>query len=346
MTPNQQFNFVAEDPTSKAVLDLATIVARAHSTVLISGESGVGKTVLARFIHLESPRADSPFVAVSCAGIAGDDFEFEMFGSKIDGIGSEAEHVGRFSRAMDGTIYLNEISELSRDSQTKLLGVIQEREYRPVGATSSLPFNARLIASTTQDLPQLVDEGAFREDLYYRLNVFPIHIPPLRQRRGDIPILASHLGRVFADVYHGEFDVDDTIIEFLSGLELRGNVRELSNLIERAVVLATQQSRSLATIDYLRSAHEFESAGSVQRESGSEASLAQDSDSEATIPFWPEDDELTDVRQRAILKTLQHYNGNRSRSAEALGISVRTMHKKIRDYRAKGVNVPEPGEDS
>ncbi len=325
---------VFRDPKTKRLLSLADSVASTPATVLLSGESGVGKEVFARYIHSRSPRKARPFVAINCAAIAESLLESELFGHEKGAFsGAVKQHKGVFEQADNGTLLLDEISEMPLDLQSKLLRVLQERTIRRVGGTKDIPVDIRVIATTNRDLLGYVDEGHFRRDLYYRLSVFPIEIPPLRERPGDIPVLAEHYARKLSAAFDREVTgLTDGALERLADYPFPGNVRELVNVIQRAIILAGDADE--LGVEHLA----FETTQEVL-DSVRELAIEEEEE-DPTVSFTVGETPLTEVRRLVILETLRHYDGNRSRTAEALGVSARTIRNKIKQYRELGIDVP------
>ncbi len=304
------------DPAMRELIRTAEMVATSDVSVLIEGESGTGKERVARFIHARSPRAGYPFVAVNCAAIPEGLLESELFGYEKGAFtGAISRRPGRFEQAQKGTILLDEVSEMSVPAQAKLLRVLQEREIDPLGSTESLSLDVRVIATSNRPLREEVRVGRFREDLYYRLNVFPFRLPPLRVRRADIPLLAKHFIAVSA--IRNKRSVPSLSPEALSVLTTRmwwGNVRELENVVERAVLLAGNGVIGLAH-------------------------LILDESDEA--PVSSNETTVRDSERELILRTLGRVDGNRTRAAGILGISIRTLRNKLREYRVPvGRDVP------
>lgn len=325
---------VYDDPVTGRLLSLADSVAGTPATVLLSGESGVGKEVFARYIHFRSPRKQRPFVAINCAAIAESLLESELFGHEKGAFsGAVKQHRGVFEQANKGTLLLDEISEMPLDLQPKLLRVLQERVVRRVGASKDIDVDIRVIATTNRDLLEFVDEGHFRRDLYYRLSVFPIEIPPLRERKKDIPKLAVHYTRQLSRAFDREIDgLTDEALTRLEEYPFPGNVRELVNVVQRAIILAGDAPK--IGVEHLA----FETTQEVL---DSVRGLAIDEDEDSTVSFKVGETPLTEVRRLVILETLRHYDGNRSRTAEALGVSARTIRNKIKQYRELGIEVPD-----
>jgi len=311
-------------PAMARVLRLAVGVAPTPATILMTGESGTGKEVLARFIHDQSDRRLGPFVAINCGAITASLAESELFGHERGAFSGAVERrIGRIEAAHGGTLLLDEISDMPLELQTRLLRVLQEREVIRVGGCLPVALNIRVIATTNTDLRSCVGQGSFREDLYYRLNVFPIHVPPLRRRSGDIPALA----RVLVDELSAEFGRRDVTItpgglDRLMGWHWPGNVRELRNTIERALILAPSDR-----IDVEHIVLEGDLIGLAPEP------MARASDTPRS---------LRDLEQETILRVLAQYGGNRTQAASELGISVRTLRNRLRDYRADGVEIPGP----
>lgn len=339
---------ISHDPAMLKLLKLAQSVARTPSTVLLSGESGVGKEIIARYIHNHSPRSDGSFVAVNCAALPSSLLESELFGHEKGSFsGATSRHIGLFERSTGGTILLDEISEVSLEMQAKLLRVLQERSMVRVGGSKEVKLDIRVIATTNRELRQCVDQGDFRLDLYYRLNVFPLKVPPLRERTGDIePLVRYYLGK-FSDQFQSPVNgITRGALDRLERYEFPGNVRELVNILERAVILAVDS-------DTITEDHLLLDADISVDALGDEATITQEVDiaeglhanSEAEVDdvmsFLPGSEPLTDVRRKIILGTLERFDGNRTRTAEALGVSLRTIRNKLRDYRELGIDVPE-----
>ena len=300
-------DIVAESPAMRRVIELARQVAPLPSTVLLTGESGTGKEVVARLIHRESPRGDAPFVAVNCAALSETLLESELFGHEKGAFtGAAQARRGRFELAHGGTLFLDEIGETTPGLQVKLLRVIQERRFERVGGMRTITVDVRLVAATNRDLKRALEEKTFREDLFYRLNVFPIPIPPLRERRGDIVPLARHfLARFASRMGVGDKVFSGSVEQALLTHDWPGNVRELQNAVERALIVSG--SREIRVEDFPLRA-------------------ASPTASETTPPT------LADLERRAILEALDRNRGDRRLSAEQLGISLRTLQYRLRSY--------------
>lgn len=305
-------SMIAGHPSMLRIVDLIAKVAPTSATVLISGESGTGKENIARCIHAQSQRAGGPFVAINCAALSPTLIESELFGHEKGAFtGAANQHTGRFERAHGGTLFLDEIGELDANLQAKLLRVLQERQFERVGGTRLITVDTRVVAATNRDLRKLVSEGGFREDLYYRLNLFPIEVPPLRARGNDI-----------LDLAHFFLARAGKRLERSSGLTLTpaaesallahswpGNVRELENMMERAAILSEDGVVEVPAL-LLPAGAESRPAGGVSKS-------------------------FKDIEQQAILDALAANGGNRTRAAQQLGISLRTLQYRLKDY---GIN--------
>ncbi|MBI5831931.1 MAG: sigma-54-dependent Fis family transcriptional regulator [Armatimonadetes bacterium] len=301
---------LGQSPEIKRVMDLIDKVADTDATVLITGESGVGKELVAQAIHERSRRTGAPFVKVSCAALPETLLEVELFGAE-EGAYTDArrQRIGRFELASSGTLFLDEIGDVSPGVQIKLLRVLQEREFERVGGNETIAVDVRLISATNQDLRDPSHVPPFREDLYYRLNVINIHVPPLRDRQGDIAALAEmFLKRSAREMSRGVKRIAPPAMRRLSEYTWPGNVRELENAIERAVVLADGDLLDLADFDFL------EPARGAARSEG------------------PEDETLEAMERAHIRRLLAACGGNRTQAAERLGIHRETLYNKIRRY--------------
>jgi DNA-binding NtrC family response regulator len=307
---------VTEDSRMLQIIELAREAAASKATVLIQGESGTGKEVLARFIHSNSPRSSQPFVAVNCAAIPEGLLESELFGHEKGAFtGAVNKQVGKFEWAHRGTILLDEISEMPLPLQAKLLRVLQEYEIERVGGRKPVSVDLRVIATTNRRLKDHMAAGKFREDLYYRLNVIPLTIPPLRERRGDIPALVEHFIRKHSRDGNQPLPrmSHDTIQHFLE-YEWPGNIRELENMVERWLVLHQG--------GFLTTNHLFLNEGA--------AALPPAALGKPTMS-------VREMERALIMETLQATNGNRTQAAKILGISLRTLRNKLREYRSSAI---------
>jgi DNA-binding NtrC family response regulator len=304
--------FITADSALLEMLQTARAVAATRATVLIQGESGTGKEVLAAYLHAHSADPEAPYLAVNCAALPENLAEAELFGYERGAFtGALARKIGKFELAGEGTLVLDEISELPPALQAKLLRVLQERAVDRLGGNRAVPVNARVIAISNVDLGQAVDQGRFREDLYYRIHVLPFRIPPLRERRGDIPLLAAHFLATLGKRHdRGALSMDEATLALLTDQPWRGNVRELENAVERAVLLATHGR--------------IEACHLVTGEPAAEAGGA-----DRVRPGMS----VRAVERMLIMKTLRAVNDNRAQAAEMLGISIRTLRNKLRVYR-------------
>ncbi len=323
LTPNKeerdQTEVVARDPYSLELLQLARKVARQNVSILISGESGTGKEVLARYLHKHSPRRDNPFVAINCAAIPDNMLEAVLFGyEKGAYTGAYQANAGKFEQAQGGTLLLDEISEMDLGLQAKLLRVLQEKEVERLGSHTPIPLDVRVLATTNRNLRAQVDEGKFREDLYYRLNVFPLELRPLRERVADIVPLARHMIRAHCPIGETPPELDEEAARRLEDYDWPGNVRELGNVIQRALVL---HSGDRITVNDLR----FESGARTTAPASVRSRLNHS---------------LKSHEYELILKALENGNGSRKQAAEQLGISPRTLRYKLAKMRELGLEIP------
>ncbi len=298
-------------PAMQEVLRLLRQVAPTSATVLIQGESGTGKELVARALHRLSPRRDRPFVAVNCAALPETLLESELFGHEKGAFtGAVGRRRGRFELADGGTLLLDEVGDLSAPAQAKVLRVLQEGEFEPVGAMRSVSVDVRVVAATNQDLTRLVAEKRFREDLYYRLQVITLTLPALRDRREDIPLLAQHFLRRYAAKNHRALEgFTEAALARLVSYPWPGNVRELEHTVERAVILARGSMLDVADLP--------------QAVSGAEASARA-----VTIPIGMP---LEEVEQRLIEETLRQTKGDKELAAKLLGIASRTIYRKLKE---------------
>jgi transcriptional regulator with PAS, ATPase and Fis domain len=320
---NQREFLRTADGEMKRLLKLAENVAASRATILICGESGTGKEVLARFIHAKSPRASQRFVAVNCAAIPSELLESELFGYEKGAFtGAGQAKPGKFEIASGGTFLLDEISEMPLLLQAKLLRVIQEGEVERLGGKAPVKVNVRLLATTNRDLAQMVRQGQFREDLYYRLNVIPLKVPALRTRPEDIALL----GRFFVEVssHINNKSPRELTPEALNKLlqhSWPGNVRELENVVERAVLISEGEKILPADIAI--------------------SGFAETTQAEAVPKEFAPGMTISEAERRLILKTLEYTNQNRTQAALMLGISIRTLRNKLNEY-----GVTRPSEEA
>lgn len=303
-------NIIGSSPEMQGIFDTVRQVAASRATVLIQGESGTGKELIAKAIHRLSPRKNGPFVPVHCAALSTTLLESELFGHEKGAFTGAAERrKGRFELADGGSLFLDEIGEIDASVQVKILRALEERRFERVGGQEPIDVDTRLIAATNRDLKKMVADGTFREDLYYRLYVVVIHLPALRERRSDIPLLLKH----FLDLFNQEngrslegFSPD--ALDLLTAYPWPGNVRELRNVVEQMVVLSRSQRIGLR--DLPAHIREAEVSGGVPIGGAT----------------------LAEVEKQAIFRALKESGGNRTHAAEALGISRRTLHRKIAEY--------------
>jgi len=298
------------------VLEQARRFARTGATVLICGESGVGKELVARVLHTDSPRADKPYCRVNCAALAESLIESELFGHEAGAFtGAIARRQGKFEAAGQGTLFLDEISEVASAVQGKLLRVLEEAEFERVGSNELQPMKARVVAATNRSLADLVDDGDFRADLFYRLDVLRIEVPPLRERRDDIPILAQHFVERFrSDSLNEVRGFKAAAIRKLADYDWPGNVRQLRNVVHRACIVAEQDLIEEADIKSLETFVPEEHPVSLPFESMS----------------------LAEIERRVILQRLEQCQGNKTAAAAALGVTAKTLRNKITEYRRLG----------
>jgi two-component system response regulator FlrC len=325
---------VAESESMREVLSAVDDVAPANTTVLLLGESGTGKEVFARHIHRLSERAAGPWVAVNCAALPADLLESELFGHERGAFtGASERRIGRIEQADRGTLLLDEISEMPLPLQAKLLRVLQEREVDRVGGGRTIPVDVRVIATSNRDLEQMVAEKAFRADLFYRLSVFPISLPPLRERREDLPGLTAHLVSQIAERLGRPVPrVSPAALDCLAAYHFPGNVRELGNILERALVRCRATELSAEHLD--RSLRGRDGATSVAPTPAPAAAPANGSLTGLLPPELPID--LGQLERLAIAEALRRVDGNRTHAARLLGISLRTLRNKLRAQREAG----------
>ncbi len=319
--------FIGRSDVMENVFRLIERVAPARSTVLISGESGTGKELVAKSIHASSPRADDPFVVVNCSNIPSELLESELFGhTKGAFTGAVAAKKGLFAVADTGSIFLDEIGDIRPETQVRLLRVIQEREFTPVGDITPVKVDVRIIAATNVDLKEAVRTGQFREDLYYRLSVVPIELPPLRDRRQDILPLAQHFIRKYADENdrHISETVKPVVLALLENYNYPGNVRELENIIERAIVIAPGDE---ITVECLRP--EVRDPERAMEMIASTAGASDGLDLARGLNFY---DEVKRFEIDLIRRALDRTAGHQSRAARLLGLNATTLNSKIKGY--------------
>lgn len=314
-------SIIAKSVPMEHLFERMRTVAPTRSTVLIIGASGTGKELVANALHHGSPRSKERFLAINCGAIPADILESELFGHERGSFtGAISRKIGKFELAHRGTLFLDEISELYPALQVKLLRVLEERQVMRVGGSELIDVDFRLIAATNQDLENEVSEGRFREDLYYRLKVITLEIPPLRERIADLPILCEHFLKIFCEE-HGrpEMRLTTPAIETLGQRAWPGNVRELKNLLEQIVI--------------------FHQGGEIHIDDlPSEPRKSTVAPSEGRVqPEFGEPRTMAEIERRAILETLKRTKGKRAEAARALGIGLRTLQRKLKDYRTQGL---------
>lgn len=304
---------VGESPAFRRLLEVIDRVAAAESTVVITGESGTGKELVAREIHLRSPRAEGPFVTISCGALPENLLESELFGHlKGSFTGAHKDKQGLFQVANGGSLFLDEVGETSAAIQVKLLRALQEREVVPVGGTRPVPIDVRLLAATNSDLEQAVSKGTFRPDLYYRLNVIPVRVPPLRERGGDITRLVDYFIRQYCQAYDLPLKkIDGDALEALQAYDWPGNVRELQNTIERAVVL--HDGTSIALVDLPERVQRPLSVAAGRGDPGADRTLRE-------------------MEREEIRRLLAETGGDKSKVADVLGVHLSTLYRKIKAH--------------
>lgn len=317
-------DFVGQSPAMCSIFDKIRQIAPSSATVFIRGESGTGKELVARAIHSQSPRRDHPLVRVNCAALSAGVLESELFGHERGAFtGADKRRVGRFEMADGGTLFLDEVSEMDLNLQGKLLRVLQEKEFERVGSSETISVDVRILASSNRDLEKCIDEGTFRHDLYYRLNVVTVDLPALRERKEDIRPLAKH----FLIKYNREEGtkikaIADPALDLLEAYDWPGNVRELENTIERAIVLGRDE-----VID---AAHMAECL--PRRAMGAAPATAV---AAARAVFSPR--LLDDVEREHVAAMLAHFSGARAKTAEALGISERSLRDRLKRWQEAGL---------
>ncbi len=309
-------NIIGRSPVMIKLLETVALVAQSEATVLITGESGTGKELIAGATHYNSLRKDAPFIKINCAAVTESLLESELFGHEKGAFtGANRQKEGKFVQANGGSLFLDEVSEMPLSMQVKLLRVLQERELTRVGGESVVKVDVRVIVATNKKLTDLISKGAFREDLYYRLNVVDLYIPPLRERRDDIPLIAQRFLESFAEKNRKKVtSLTPAAMDLLIRHKWPGNVRELMNAIERAVVLSGSEALDVDGFMSIKPADDTD-------------------EEELNINLGISGDmKLEEVEKSAILKTLESAEGNKSETARRLGITRKTLHKKLKIY--------------
>ncbi|MCD6100878.1 MAG: sigma-54-dependent Fis family transcriptional regulator [Candidatus Marinimicrobia bacterium] len=312
---------VGKSEMIKKILEQIDIVARTDLPVLIVGESGTGKELIAEAIHYNSDRNDGPFIRVNCSAIPETLFESTLFGHEKGAFTNAMRTFkGMFEEANGGTFLLDEISEIPITMQAKLLRVLQEGKITRVGSTREIPIDVRIVATTNQDMRQLVKKGKFREDLFFRLNVFPIHVPPLRERIEDVPLLVEHFMKKYCEKYNSriEKEIDDDALEFLMRYDWPGNIRQLENVIKRAILLSAEES-------VIKRKHFHIELDEIDRKQTKDFDFVMS---------------IAEMERKLIFTALRKTKNNRTHAAKLLGISVRTLRNKLNEYKKLGL-IPE-----
>ncbi|MEK6679952.1 MAG: sigma-54 dependent transcriptional regulator [Nitrospirota bacterium] len=310
-------NIVGKSDAMKTIFELIDKLAKdGQSTVLITGESGTGKELVARAIHFNGPRASKAFMPINCATLTQNLLESELFGhEKGSFTDAYKQKLGKLELADKGTLFLDEIGTLPLDLQSKLLRVLQEKEFTRVGGTENIKIDVRIIAATNTNLEKAIEEGKFREDLFYRLNVLPIHLPPLRQRRDDISLLIDHFLKKYNSMKNKNIKLSNEAIELLQNAEWKGNIRELENVIERLVLVADKDNIEAKELIKYNIINTKQGATSQDKELPMKNLIKNIS---------------KEYEKEMIQKTLQKYNGNVTKASKELGIARETLHRKIK----------------
>jgi transcriptional regulator with PAS, ATPase and Fis domain len=318
------------DRKMREILALTETVAQSKATVLIQGESGTGKELIAKRIHEQSSRAKKPFIAINCAAIPENLLESELFGFEKGAFtGATQTKLGKFELAQGGTLLLDEISEMDIKLQVKLLRALQECQIDRLGGSHPIAIDVRILSATNKNLSSLVRLGRFREDLFYRLNVVNITLPPLRDRTADIALLANHFIKKYSP--QKEVSLSPDVLEKLKNYSWQGNIRELENVIERSLITC-----NLDTIEMIDlSLNTIESLPSTPLAANTVVSTVDN----VVSNTWKPGTTLDDVERGVIIDALSFHSGNRTHTAKALGISIRTLRNKIADYRKLGIHL-------
>lgn len=325
-------DLIFEDDNMKAVIRLAEQVAPSDASILITGASGTGKEVLARHIHAKSKRGDKRFVAVNCAAIPENLLESELFGHEKGAFtGAVARRIGKFEEADGGTLLMDEVSEMDPRLQAKLLRALQEREIDRIGSNKPVKVDVRILATSNRNMEDEVAKGTFREDLYFRLNVMNLRIPPLSERPDDVPALAEFFARKYAEA-NGQSPrpISGQALAKLKSHDWPGNVRELENTMHRAVLIASGPEIGEEAVTQQATPGTSANTGGHGAQNGPADLVGRT---------------VADVERQLIINTLEHCLGNRTHAANILGISIRTLRNKLKLYGEQGVTVPAPGDD-
>lgn len=335
-------DLIAVDPAMRSVIELAEKVAKSEASILITGESGVGKEVIAKHIHARSRRAQKPMISINCAAIPENLLESELFGYEKGAFtGAIARRIGKFEEADGGTLLLDEISEMDIRLQAKLLRVLQERVVDRVGGSKPVKIDIRVLATSNRNLADEVARGTFREDLLFRLNVVNLDIPPLRRRPADITAIADHFVRKFADLNGAPYrPLSDGARKAIAAGQWAGNVRELENAMHRAVLLATGDEIDTDAIRMSPTGTPAKNSSPAPHQRLGTDGFMPAGHGGALVGRT-----VAEVEQSLILDTLGHCLGNRTHAANILGISIRTLRNKLKQYTDDGVAVPPPAQE-
>lgn len=319
----QGTGFIFADEKMMRIREIIHQIADANVPVLVSGESGTGKEVIARMIHACSSRKDEAFVPINCAALPSSLLESELFGFEKGAFtGANQQHIGKFEQANSGTLLLDEVTETDQNLQAKLLRALQESEIERIGGQGPITINTRIIATTNRDISQTVAAGQFRQDLFYRLYVIHLEIPPLRERKKDIEVLTRHFVKHFSTQYKGQpATLTADAMQKLVNYPWPGNVRELQNIIQRAVLMGN--GTTITADDFILENKKVD-------------------DNLDWVRHLPIGKKMREVEIHFILETLKNHNGNRTHSAKTLGISLRTLRNKINEFTIEGYEVPQP----
>ncbi|HQX28019.1 MAG TPA: sigma-54 dependent transcriptional regulator [Alphaproteobacteria bacterium] len=327
---------IAGDAVMKDVVKLGDKIAPSEATVLITGESGTGKEVMSQYIHRKSKRGNGPFIAVNCAAIPENLLESELFGHEKGAFtGATARRIGKFEEATNGTLLLDEVSEMAPQLQAKLLRVLQEKEITRVGSNDAVKVDVRIIATSNRDLEAYVKSGGFREDLYFRLNVVNLRLPSLRERPTDLPVLAQFFADKYADANAvGRKKISAAATQKMKSYGWRGNIRELENTMHRAILVSMEDEIEADAIHIDTPGH----LSVVPKEAAAKAESKPVQNSGAVESLIGRS--VAAVERDLIINTLEHCLGNRTHAANILGISIRTLRNKLNQYKDEGVNIP------
>jgi DNA-binding NtrC family response regulator len=323
-TPDGFGTLIGRSPEMERVYRILSKVATTSHPVLILGESGTGKEMVARTIHYNGPNATQPFIPIDCGSLAPTLIESELFGYvKGAFTGANRSKDGLLAAAGEGTVFLDEIGELPLDLQSKLLRALQEKEIRPVGSTQRVPIHARVLAATNRDLPVLVEQGRFRKDLYFRLNVVNVKLPALRERRSDIPVLAAHFLDRLSRETGRSLTLSDEVLRVMNSYDWPGNVRELENMIERACALSSGPLLHLGDLPTQLQEHRMQTQRLTQ--ASAEAAATGEGAEESILT-------IAEMEKQAILNTIRQLNGDKLTAAKLLGIGKTTLYRKLKEY--------------